>query len=180
VVDIVGVGAGIVGASVAYHAAASGAHVVLLDASLPALGVTGASFAWIGAPGGRDAVDGSTPLRQAALEDWSRLEREVPDVQVRWTGSLAWGEDALHDLDALGPDERVVDEARLLHPASSLADLYDPLGMPADLRVAHDAVDRVVDEAFNTGVSLETGASRQAVLFRAYATLTGQEALVTV
>jgi len=113
VVDVVVVGAGIVGASVAYHAAASGAHVVLLDASLPASGVTGASFAWIGAPGGRDAVDGSTPLRQAALEDWSRLEREVPDVQVRWTGSLAWGEDALHDLDALGPDERVVDEAHV-------------------------------------------------------------------
>jgi len=98
---------------VAYHAAASGAHVVLLDASLPASGVTGASFAWIGGPGGRDAVDGSTPLRQAALENWSCLEREVPDVQVHWTGSLAWGEGALHDLAALGPDERVVDEAHV-------------------------------------------------------------------
>lgn len=112
-VDIIVVGAGIVGASVAYHAAASGAQVVLLDASLPASGVTGTSFAWIGGPGGRDAADGSTPLRQAALENWSRLEREVPDVQVRWIGSLAWGEGALHDLDALGPDERVVDEAHV-------------------------------------------------------------------
>lgn len=111
-VDIVVVGAGIVGACVAYHAAASGAHVVLLDASLPASGVTGASFAWIGGPGGRDAVDGSTPLRRAALESWSRLEGEVPEVQVRWSGSLAWGDDALHDLAALGPDERVVDEAQ--------------------------------------------------------------------
>jgi len=113
VVDIVVVGAGIVGASVAYHAAVAGADVVVLDASLPASGVTGASFAWIGGPGGRDAVDGSTPLRRAALENWSRLEREVPGVQVRWSGSLAWGEDALQDLDALGPDERVVNEAQI-------------------------------------------------------------------
>lgn len=67
VADVVVVGAGIVGASVAYHAAAAGAAVVLLDATLPAGAVTGASFAWIGGPGGRDPVDGSTTLRRAAM-----------------------------------------------------------------------------------------------------------------
>src|SRR5215207_2329480 len=77
--DVAVVGAGIVGASVAFHAASAGAAVVLLDAALPASGVTGESFAWIGGPGGRDAVDGSTPLRLTALEDYRRLERELPD-----------------------------------------------------------------------------------------------------
>lgn len=111
--DVVVVGAGIVGAAVAYHAAAAGARVIVLDTSRPASGVTGVSFAWIGGPGGRDAVDASTPLRRAALRDWHRLEREVADVHVRWGGSLAWGEDALRDVDALGPDERLVDEAEV-------------------------------------------------------------------
>jgi glycine/D-amino acid oxidase-like deaminating enzyme len=75
--------------------------------------VTGASFAWIGGPGGRDAPDASTPLRRSVLQDWRRLERDVPEVRVRWTGSLAWGDDALRNLEALGPDEQVVDEAEV-------------------------------------------------------------------
>ena len=35
-------------------------------------------------------------------------------------------------------------DARAAHPDSSLADLYDPLTMPADLRAAHEANDRAV------------------------------------
>jgi glycine/D-amino acid oxidase-like deaminating enzyme len=46
--DVIVVGAGIVGASVAFHAARGGAAVVLVDRSRPASGVTGDSFAWIG------------------------------------------------------------------------------------------------------------------------------------
>lgn len=145
--DIVVVGAGIVGASVAYHAAVAGADVVVLDASLPASGVTGASFAWIGGPGGRDAVDGSTPLRRAALENWSRLEREVPGVQVRWSGSLAWGEDALQDLDALGPDELVVNEAQI-------RELEPNLRVPPQ-RAVLKGTDGVVDPIAVTEVLLQ-------------------------
>ncbi len=117
-VDVVVVGAGIVGACAAYHLAVGGARVVVLDASLPASGVTGASFAWIGGPGGRDEPDASTPLRRAVIRDWTRLEKEVAEVRVRWTGSLAWGDDALRDLGALGPDEQVLDatEVRRLEP----------------------------------------------------------------
>jgi glycine/D-amino acid oxidase-like deaminating enzyme len=33
----------------------------------------------------------------------------VARVQVRWSGSFAWGKDALSDIDALGPDEQLVD-----------------------------------------------------------------------
>lgn len=93
VADVVVVGAGIVGASVAYHVASAGADVVLLDLSLPASGVTDCSFAWIGAPGGRDPVDGSTPIRRAALQGYRRLQRDLPDVQVRWdrVAGLGWG-----------------------------------------------------------------------------------------
>ena len=38
--------------------------------------------------------------------------------------------------------------ARTNHPTSSLAQLYDPLTMPADLRAAHTALDRAVDRLY--------------------------------
>ena len=67
--------------------------------------------------------------------------------------------------------------AREAHPSSSLADLYSPLAMPADLVKAHKGLDRAVDKAFGTAAKLETNEDRQRVLFRSYAKLTGQEML---
>jgi glycine/D-amino acid oxidase-like deaminating enzyme len=104
--DVIVVGAGIVGASVAFHAARRGAAVVLVDRSRPASGVTGDSFAWIG--GRARGSDGSTALRQAALDDWARLERDAPGIEVGRTGSLSWGP-AFSDGYRPGPDERFVD-----------------------------------------------------------------------
>jgi glycine/D-amino acid oxidase-like deaminating enzyme len=134
---VIVVGAGIVGASVAYHAARSGAAVVLLDRREPASGVTGDSFAWIGAPGGE--VDGSTPLRQAALDDWARLERDVPGIRVRWSGSLTWGGQTLSNMGELGSNERLVE-------ADEIARLEPNLRSPphrAVLRPTDGAIDAV-------------------------------------
>ena len=39
-------------------------------------------------------------------------------------------------------------DARSNHPKSTLADLYDPLAMPADLRKAHEANDKAVDQLY--------------------------------
>ncbi len=39
-------------------------------------------------------------------------------------------------------------DARAAHPTSSLADLYDPDTMPADLRKAHRALDAAVDRLY--------------------------------
>jgi hypothetical protein len=39
-------------------------------------------------------------------------------------------------------------DARAVHPTSSLADLYDPDTMPADLRRAHTALDSAVDKLY--------------------------------
>jgi glycine/D-amino acid oxidase-like deaminating enzyme len=85
--DVVVVGSGIVGAAIAYHAARLGAAVTLADRALPASGVTAASFGWIGAPG--ELRGPGAALRRAATADYRRLERELPGVRVRWTGSLS-------------------------------------------------------------------------------------------
>ncbi|HIY67035.1 MAG TPA: FAD-binding oxidoreductase [Candidatus Agrococcus pullicola] len=86
---IVVVGAGIVGASLAYHLASRGASVTLLEASLPASGATGSSFAWIGRPVASKLP--SAPLRYIAIDEYLRLERELPDFRILWPGSLTWG-----------------------------------------------------------------------------------------
>lgn len=86
------IGAGIVGASVAYHLARHGASVTLIDrAPSPASGVTGSSFAWIGGSGG-DWPGGAEDLRGSVLADYRQLEAEVPGVAVRWSGSLVWSD----------------------------------------------------------------------------------------
>jgi glycine/D-amino acid oxidase-like deaminating enzyme len=135
--DVIVVGAGIVGASVAYHAARRGAAVVLLDRREPASGVTGDSFAWIRGPGGE--VDGSTPLRQALLDDWARLERDVPGIRVRWSGSLTWGGQTPSHVGELGSNARLVE-------ADEIARLEPNLRSPpqrAVLRPTDGAIDAV-------------------------------------
>jgi len=86
--SIVVVGAGIVGASLAYHLTGHGRPVTLIDAGLPGSGATRASFAWIGRPVSSDLP--SAPLRYLALDDYRRLEAELPELSIRWTGSLTW------------------------------------------------------------------------------------------
>ncbi|MFF2851922.1 NAD(P)/FAD-dependent oxidoreductase [Streptomyces sp. NPDC058001] len=100
---VVVVGAGIMGASVAYHVARQGIPVTLLDQGpSPATGVTGASFAWIGGCGG-DWPGGAQDLRGSVLADYRRLETELPHVAVRWTGSLTWTNAQTKQNSRLGP-----------------------------------------------------------------------------
>ncbi len=40
-------------------------------------------------------------------------------------------------------------DARAAHPGATLADLYDPTGMPKDLRKAHTALDKAVDTLYS-------------------------------
>ena len=42
-------------------------------------------------------------------------------------------------------------DARAQYPGSTLADLYDPLAMPAPLLQAHQELDRAVDRCYRPG-----------------------------
>jgi hypothetical protein len=61
-------------------------------------------------------------------------------------------------------------EARAQYPEASLADLYDPLTMPAPLLKAHHRLDRAVDAAYTTQ-AFSSEAHRVAFLFERYARL---------
>ena len=105
--DLVVVGAGIVGASVAYYAARAGAVVTLVDVGRPGAGVTADSFAWIGASGVRTGP--AAGLRATATEEYRRLEAELPGLPVTWSGSLSWG--AEDGAPEAGPGQEIVDAA---------------------------------------------------------------------
>lgn len=80
------IGAGIVGASVAYHLSQRGAEVVLLDAAEPASGTTSASFAWVNA-------NNKTPreyfdLNVAGMEEHVRLREELGGDWLHASGNL--------------------------------------------------------------------------------------------
>ena len=62
-------------------------------------------------------------------------------------------------------------DARAAHPNASLADLYDPLTMPANLLKAHNALDKAVDAAYGYK-GAQTDAARVAFLFEFYQKLT--------
>ncbi|WP_006787745.1 DNA methyltransferase [Thiorhodospira sibirica] len=61
-------------------------------------------------------------------------------------------------------------DARANHPEATLADLYDPLAMPHDLRKAHQANDRAVDAAYGKH-GFTTEAQRVGFLFQRYQSL---------
>jgi len=62
-------------------------------------------------------------------------------------------------------------DARAVHTNASLADLYDPLTMPASLLKAHQALDKAVDAAYGYK-GANTDAARVAFLFERYQQLT--------
>ena len=86
---VVVIGAGIIGASLAWHLARAGNRVSVVEAEPEAGGLaTRGSFAWVNAAAGnpREYV----ALRLAAIEGWQRLVREVPGIDARFPGGLAW------------------------------------------------------------------------------------------
>src|SRR5580692_8516326 len=116
------VGAGIIGASVALHLVRAGARVTVTDANEPGGIATRNSWAWINASWGNP--EPYFRLRVRAMQEWHRLERDVPGLDVTWAGSLLWElrPDQLEafalEHAAWGYDVRRVDRttARLLEP----------------------------------------------------------------
>ncbi len=65
-------------------------------------------------------------------------------------------------------------DARALYPDSSLADMYDELTMPPELRTAHQRNDRAVMQAYGFWGRLNTETECVAELMKMYQTLTSK------
>jgi glycine/D-amino acid oxidase-like deaminating enzyme len=112
-VRVVVIGAGIVGASIAWHLARRGAVVTVIDRGQPAGEATEKSFAWINATYGNP--EPYFRLRFLSMQEYRRLDDELDGaLGIAWQGCLIWDLDdhALEDFAtryaAWGYDVRLV------------------------------------------------------------------------
>jgi glycine/D-amino acid oxidase-like deaminating enzyme len=82
------IGAGIIGASIAYHQARDGARVTIVDSREPGGVATPASFAWINASWGNPQE--YFRLRRESMAQWRHLAGELPELRPAWSGGLCW------------------------------------------------------------------------------------------
>ncbi len=114
---IVVVGAGITGASIAWHLAHLEYEVTIVEQDMPASGATGSAFGWLTGVVKDDATD--VLLRRAAIADWHRLEEKIPELQINWSGALKYGDtsgDLIKDESLLHNAEITQLEPALVNP----------------------------------------------------------------
>lgn len=85
---VVVAGAGIIGASIAYHLAKAGASVTVIDKEGPATHASRGTFAWINATWAKQPHSYHT-FTQNSVANWHDLHQAL-DLPVRWGGSLEW------------------------------------------------------------------------------------------
>jgi glycine/D-amino acid oxidase-like deaminating enzyme len=85
---VIVVGAGIIGASIAWHLARSGARVTIIEAGEPGGIATRHSWAWLNASWGNP--EPYFRLRIRAMAEWKRLARDVPAIRLHWVGGLIY------------------------------------------------------------------------------------------
>ncbi len=119
------VGAGVIGALIAWRLACAGARVTLIDAGLPAGAASGASFGWINASFHADADH--FRLRHAAMAAHRRAQADLGTDAIRWPGCLCWevqgaAQDAqLRSLLELGYDARQIGRAEFARMEPAVA-----------------------------------------------------------
>ena len=121
--NVVVIGAGIIGASAAYHLQKAGARVTVVDAG--ARSATQASFGWINASFYLD--EDHFHLRTAGIKAYRGLCDELA-LPIRWEGCLCYENqglalDAQRDaLRALGYDCTEIDAQKFTDLATAIAD----------------------------------------------------------
>ena len=98
------------------------------------------------------------------------------ESRYRYTNTVVYNNFPWPEVNALQTAKietaaQAVLDARAVHTNASLADLYDPLTMPANLLKAHQALDKAVDAAYGYK-GAATDAARVAFLFERYQQIT--------
>jgi len=142
---VVVAGAGIIGASVAWHLAKAGADVTVVDRQGPATHASRGSFAWINATWSKQPQRYHA-LNQAGVAGWKRLQPEL-GLPVRWGGSLEGNADAglsakLADYVA---EQQAWGEATRLAGPDELATLEPNVDFGAMREVVYSANDGATD-----------------------------------
>ena len=161
---VVVAGAGIIGASIAYHLAKAGVSVTVIDKQGPASHASRGTFAWI------NATWAKTPrsyhsLNQESVASWQDLHRSLK-LPVRWGGSLEWFDNEprqeklagqIAEQFAWGERARMVD-------AKGLALLEPNVDFGAATRAAFSENDGTVDPVLATQLLLAAAKDMGAIV----------------
>ncbi|WP_333867294.1 NAD(P)/FAD-dependent oxidoreductase [Cypionkella sp.] len=150
------IGAGLLGASLAFRLARAGGEVTVIEAARPASAASGRSFGWINASFYADAAHHR--LRAEAMRAHHRLQREMALPAPRWQGAL-WWED-----QGQGFDQMQADLAALGYPADpvtaeQIAALEPALAHPP-ARALHFVTEGATDAAALTHALLAASGAR--------------------
>ncbi|SDA94876.1 NAD(P)/FAD-dependent oxidoreductase [Mesorhizobium qingshengii] len=136
---IIVIGAGIIGASIAWHLSKAGARVTVITDGAAGGVATPNSFAWINASWGNP--EPYFRLRTRAMAEWSRLALDLPGLPLAWCGGLCWDLSAAdmvtyaREHSSWGYGIERVDRARAARIEPNLMELPD-----AALHVAEEGV----------------------------------------
>ena len=108
---------------------------------------------------------------------WMRAVAGRLEMRYRYSGSVVynnfvWCEASLAEKTAIEATAQEILDVRARYPAATLADLYDELTMPADLRAAHKKNDLAVAKLYGMEEILNDEAKIVAELFKRYESLT--------
>lgn len=153
--QVVVIGAGIIGASLAYHLARAGAQVTVLEQSAPSSGATSNSFAWLNAMS--KSPQPYYELNLLGILGWHRLQNELQGrLPVQWGGTVQWAKpgdnieaimDRLKRQQAWGYAVRTIEEEEMLALVPGL--------VPGAVALAYfGAMEGTVDPAHATQVLL--------------------------
>ncbi|UVK39105.1 FAD-binding oxidoreductase [Mesorhizobium sp. AR10] len=86
--QVIVIGAGIIGASIAWNLTRAGARVTVIADSGVGGVATPNTFAWINASWGNP--EPYFRLRIRAMAEWTRLAKDLPGISLAWCGGLYW------------------------------------------------------------------------------------------
>lgn len=111
---------------------------------------------------------------------WMRTVAGRLEMRYRYSNRIVYNTFPWPELDdyhkrRIEKSAQMILDARALYPSSSLADLYDDLTMPAELRKAHQENDKVVMEAYGFDWRTMTESECVAELMKMYKALLGDD-----
>ena len=151
---IVVAGAGIVGASIAYHLSLAGASVTVIDKQAPASHASRGTFAWINATWAKQPRSYHS-FTQDSVAYWHELQQAL-DLPVRWSGSLEWFTNSEREnklVKQIAEQIEWGEPARMLD-ASEFAELEPKVLFSPDFTAAYSPNDGTVDPVLATQILL--------------------------
>jgi glycine/D-amino acid oxidase-like deaminating enzyme len=152
---VVVVGAGIIGASIAYHLAKAGAQVTIIDKSGPASHASRGTFAWINATWAKQPRNYHR-FNQSSVSSWHEWQQNL-GIPVKWGGSLEWfdSDDRQRKLAAHISEQISWGEPARIVPAEELLALEPQVDFAGTPSAAFSPNDGAVDPVLATQMLLK-------------------------